>query len=105
MVEEDKGGIWTARIALAGGALLGVGRFVRYVDVVSGSDVGVASTIVWWGAFLVGAGLVAGSAPSIIDDERIDDQTLAMLLVGLIVLVVMPAFPTPAFDLGNMFGS
>ncbi len=93
---------WSLAVAVLGVAALAVARFVRYVQVVSDADVAFASTLAWWGMYLTGLGLVATGLVGYFEEEmgpRTSDW--AAFLVGVLVLVIMPA--APGVDWAGMF--
>lgn len=97
----------TIRITLLAGGLLALARFVRYVDVVTDTDVGVAATMAWWGSYLAGVSLVAFGAIDHLSDRDPEEGMAAWgaLLVGLILLTLMPGSPAGlTFSFGGMFG-
>lgn len=95
MAESSEAQTVTIRITLLAGMLLILARFVRYIDVVTDTDVGAAATMAWWGTYLAGIGLLTYGALDHLGDRDPEEGLAAWgaLLVGLILLTVMPASP------------
>lgn len=90
-----------------GGGALALARFIHYLQTIDDVDVGFAEALGWWGTWLAGAGLLtAGLLGTLRGDDEDAMTAWTALLVGVLILVVMPAFPGFAFsvDMGGMFG-
>lgn len=106
MTGSDTARTWSVRIALLAGGALALARFIRYIDVVTDTDVEFTASLAWWGTYAAGLALVSIGAIEHVTDES--DENLvawASLLVGLLILVVMPSSPAPAFEFGQAMGS
>lgn len=94
----------TTWIAILGAAAIALGRFIAYIQAVDDIDVDFGSALAWWGAWLAGVSLVVRGAAGDHKDPAGAWVPWAALLVGLLILVIMPAIPAGNLDLSNLFG-
>lgn len=104
MPDESAATRWGTFVALGAGGMLAVARLATYIDVVTDTDVGFLHTLGWWGSYLAGLGLLVVGAAGTMDREVASQRAWTALLVGLVILVLTPASPAPAFDLSRILG-
>ncbi len=94
----------TTWVAILAAGAIALGRFIAYIQAVDDIDVEVGSALAWWGAWLAGVALVIRGAAGEREDATSAWVPWAALLVGILVLVVMPAIPAGNVDLSSFFG-
>lgn len=105
MPEDDELRSWGTWTILVAAAALALARFVRYIDVVTDTDAAFSATLAWWGSYVAGLVLLLLAAVDQLEgDQPADLRSWIGLLVGVLILVVMPSSPAPAFEFGQALG-
>lgn len=88
-------------VAVLAAAVLAAARFAAYVRTVRVLDLTIESTIAWWATYAIALGLVTVGLLGQRSARRSrEDPAWLALLVGILVLVLMPATPTSATTVG-----
>jgi hypothetical protein len=97
MADVEKVQEATMWVVVLASAALAAARFAAYVNTVRVVDVGPAVAVAWWATYVLGLGLVVVGLLGQRQDPRSSQRPAWLaLLVGILVLVLMPADPTAA---------
>jgi NO-binding membrane sensor protein with MHYT domain len=93
---------WVVLTAGVAAAALVIARFVDYIRFVDDVDVEFQQALAWWSTLVIAVSLTAGGLLARLQEEDRSTEAWLAFLVGLLILVAMPA--APGFNLNFNFG-